>query len=139
MNRKETKKNYNVLEMAYKVIEEDENLKYVKKEEKKEIATRIAANIICYNDTLKINKKIIRNKKVKILKGYLEEGLKNIRLSIDMYKELYKKTEFWEEKSEFEFLKKEWDTIRKVNGKLTRYYNELEQIKTKIERRENEI
>lgn len=86
----------------------------------------------------KVNKKEFRNIKLKYLTNCLESILKEMSVAIDLYKELYNKTEYWENKYISDYMKKEWYTIRKVNGKLTRYYNEIKEIEERIKtEREN--
>lgn len=89
---------------------------------------------ITYKDLLKINKKKYRDLKIKILINHLEEAVKNTYYAIDLYKELKNKTEYWENESTIDFNFKDWNTIKKVNGKLTTYYKELLHIKQKLER-----
>lgn len=82
----------------------------------------------------KINKKEFREVKLKYLANCLESALVSMKIAIELYKELYQKTEYWEDKYISNYMKKEWYTIRKVNGKLTRYYNEIKEIIERIKR-----
>lgn len=91
-----------------------------------------------FDDLLKVNKKKYRNLKIINLKNMMENSLWALEKSIELYRELINKTEFWEEKSTYNFNFKDWNTLKKANGKLTRYYNDIKGIYTKIERRKDE-
>ncbi len=89
-----------------------------------------------FDDLINLNKKKYRNLKVKILKENLEESLRKLNKAIDGYRELINRTEFWERKSTYEFNFEDWNTLKKANGKLTRYFNEIKKIYGKIESEE---
>ena len=91
---------------------------------------------LTYEQILDLNKKKYRNLKIKTLKTYLEETLWNLEKAIDSYKELINRTEFWERKSTFDFNFKDWNKLKKVNGKITKYYNDVKEINIKIESEE---
>ncbi len=91
---------------------------------------------ISFKEIIKINKKKYRNLKIKILKENLEETIKCLKNSIEIYKELINRTEFWERKSTYDFNFKDWNTLKKTNGKITRYFNEIKNIYVKIETEE---
>lgn len=85
-----------------------------------------------YDQILNLNKKKYRNLKINLLKTYLEETTYNLMKAIELYKELYNRTEFWEGKSTYDFNFNDWNTIKKANGKLTRYYNDIKKIEWRI-------
>ena len=91
---------------------------------------------LTYEQILNLNKKKYRNLKIKTLKTYLKETLWNLEKAIDSYKELINRTEFWERKSTYEFNFEDWNTLKKVNGKITKYYNDIKKIDKKIESEE---
>ena len=76
---------------------------------------------------IEINKQKYKKLKLELLKYQLKETLKNLNEVNELYKELYNRTELWEKKETWNFCK-EWQTIRKTNGKITRYYNEILKI-----------
>lgn len=96
------------------------------------IDTEKMTNVIEYADVLKINKKKYRNLKINFLLEKLKTVLQDMELIIDEYKILKNRTEFWENKSTYDFNFEDWNKIRKVNGHLTRYYNDLKTIKNNI-------
>lgn len=117
-----------VLEMLNKEKEQEElNLKNVELYEP-----------IKYEDLLKINKKKYRDLKIENLVTMMKNSLWSLEKSIELYKELINKTEFWEKKSTYQYNFKDWNTLKKANGKLTRYYNDIKGIYQKIERSKNE-
>lgn len=85
-----------------------------------------------YEQILNLNKIKYRNLKIEILLNYLQQALTNLEECAERYKELINRTEFWERKSTFDFNFKDWNTIKKVNGKIIRYYNDLKKIEQKI-------
>lgn len=91
---------------------------------------KLNKDIVTYKDLLNLNKKKFKEIKLKKLKNYFKSALNDLEVVIDIYKELYCKTEYWENKSTLDFDFINWNRIRKVNGRLTRYYNELKQILT---------
>ena len=91
---------------------------------------------LSFEEICNLNKKKYRNLKIKILKENLKETLWNLEKAIDLYKELINRTEFWERKSTYEFNFKDWNKLKKVNGKITRYYNDVKEIDKKIESEE---
>lgn len=73
----------------------------------------------------KIIYKKYRDLKLEILKNELIKVLNEIDNIDKEYKELINRTEFWEKKTTLDFDFDNWNTIKKVNGKLIRYYNEI--------------
>ena len=123
------------------ILETAAIIKNVDKEKKSNTKELVLKNVelyepISFEEMLKINKKKYRNLKIKILKDYLKETLENLKYSIELYKELINRTEFWERKSTYEFNFKDWNTLKKTNGKITRYFNEIKNIYIKIEMEE---
>lgn len=90
-----------------------------------------------YEQILNLNKIKYRNLKIEILLSYLQQALTNLEECAERYKELINRTEFWERKSTFDFNFKDWNTIKKVNGKIIRYYNDLKKIEKKIKEVKN--
>lgn len=70
--------------------------------------------------------------KIRVLKETFKESLKNLEKVIEIYKELYHETQFYENKSTIDFRYDEWITIKKCSGWLTRKYNELLRIYKKM-------
>ena len=66
--------------------------------------------------------------KVRVLKEMFKECLINLKKAIEIYKELYHETQFYENKSTIDFNYDDWMTIKKCSGWLTRKYNELMRI-----------
>lgn len=66
-----------------------------------------------------------RDLKIEILKNELKEVIKKIDRIDKEYKELINRTEFWERKTTLEYDFDNWNIIKKVNGKLIRYYNQI--------------
>ena len=91
---------------------------------------------IPYGDLVNLNKKRYRNIKIQNLKNHMYSTLETLKWSIEAYKELINRTEFWEKKSTYDFNLKDWNTLKKANGKLTRYYNDIKSIYQKIESEE---
>lgn len=79
------------------------------------------------------NKKKVRDSKIEELITLMQCTIKNLWRANDIYKELYHKTEYWEKKSTYDFDFQNWNTIKKVNGRLTRYIKELINVKEKLE------
>lgn len=92
-----------------------------------------------YEDIQRANKKRILKTKIMKTIRYFDYVLGNLDCLNECYKDLYNKTEYWEEKSTLDFNKKDWDKIRKINGRLIRYYNELEDIKIRLVDKENKL
>lgn len=80
---------------------------------------------LTHQELNEINNKEIKAIKLRMLKNYFLLTLDNLEKTMDLYRELYNKTEYYEEKSIIDFNYKEWNTIRKAKNRLTRYYNEL--------------
>ena len=123
------------------ILEAATVIKNVDKEKKSNTKELVLKSVelyepISFEEMIKINKKNYRNLKIKMLKENLKETLKNLKYSIDLYKELINRTEFWERKSTYEFNFKDWNTLKKTNGKITRYFNEIKNIYIKIETEE---
>ena len=123
------------------ILETAAIIKNVDKEKKSNTKELVLKNVelyepISFEEMLKINKKKYRNLKIKILKDYLKETLENLKYSIELYKELINRTEFWERKSTYEFNFKDWNTLKKTNGKITKYFNDIKNIYIKIEMEE---
>lgn len=78
-----------------------------------------------------VNRKFYKIK-ISVLKETFEECLKELKKVIEIYKELYHETQFYENKSTIDFEYEEWITIKKCSGWLTRKYNELLKIYKKI-------
>lgn len=91
---------------------------------------------IRYEDIIKLNQKKYRNLKIIETKNKFKNCLLELKEIIENYKILINKTEFWERKSTYDFNFKDWNTLKKANGKLTRYYNEIAKIAQKIESEE---
>ena len=72
--------------------------------------------------------------KVNVLKNNFEECLNLLKKILEMYKELYHETQFYENKSTIDFDLRDWWTIKKCSGWLTRKYNELLEIYKKLKR-----
>lgn len=89
-----------------------------------------------YEDLVKLNKKKYRNIKIKVLKDMLKECTDALKYSIELYKELINRTELWERKSTYDYNFKDWNTLKKANGKLTKYYNDIKEIEQKIKMEE---
>lgn len=85
-----------------------------------------------YAEVIEIKKKDFKNKQIMELKNHMYDVLTNLEKAIDKYKKLYHMTECWEEKSTLDFNMEDWNTIRKTNGRLTRYYNDICRINNKI-------
>ena len=120
------------------ILEAATVIKNVDKEKKSNTKELVLKSVelyepISFEEMIKINKKNYRNLKIKMLKENLKETLRNLKYSIDLYKELINRTEFWERKSTYEFNFKDWNTLKKTNGKITRYFNEIKNIYIKIE------
>ena len=123
------------------ILEAATVIKNVDKEKKSNTKELVLKSVelykpISFEEMIKINKKKYRNLKIKMLKENLKETLRNLKYSIDLYKELINRTEFWERKSTYEFNFKDWNTLKKTNGKITRYFNDIKKIYIKIETEE---
>lgn len=92
---------------------------------------------ISYEQLCNLNKKKIRNIKIRTLSNWLKELIRCYGKVIELYKELTIKTEYWEEKSIVNFDFKSWNKIRKARQRLTIYFNEIAEIRKKIEREMN--
>lgn len=82
-----------------------------------------------------LNNKKIKNIKIKKIINEYEEILWCLEKLIEDYKEVYNKTELFENKTPLDYETKEWNTIRKAKNRLARYYNELKKI---YERKKND-
>lgn len=89
-----------------------------------------------YEQLLCLNKKKYRNLKIEQLKDKMFSSLWLLEECIELYKELINRTEFWEKRTTYEFNFNDWNTLKKANGKLTRYYNDIKKIYQKIEMEE---
>lgn len=85
-----------------------------------------------YNKYKNVNKKEYLKKDIENLKELLESILILLGEAIYIYKKLYHKTEYWEKKSTFDFNFEDWQKIKKVNGRITKYYNDIMSIRKKI-------
>ena len=70
--------------------------------------------------------------KIRVLKENFEICLDLLKKIIEMYKELYHETQFYEKKNTIDFDYDEWYTVKKCSGWLTRKYNELLKIYKKL-------
>lgn len=87
-----------------------------------------------YKQLCQLNKKKYMVHKVEKLKEHFDECLINLKEVIELYKECINRTEFWEEKSTYDFNFADWNTLKKANGKLTRYFNDILKIRQKVRR-----
>lgn len=87
---------------------------------------------LTHKELLEINNKEIKAIKLRQLKNYFLLTLDNLEKVIELYKELYNKTEYFEEKSIIDFNYKEWNCIRKAKNRLVRYYNEFINVFLKV-------
>ncbi len=92
------------------------------------LKNQIIDELFNYDDLLKINKKNYRDIKIKHLKNKFMNCLHYLKEIIDDYKQLINMTEYWENGECYKFDFDSWNTIKKANGKLTRYYNDLLKI-----------
>ena len=74
----------------------------------------------------------IKALKLEHLKSELETAVKCLGTAVKLYKDIADHTEYWERKYTYDFDFKGWNTIRKVNGHLTRYYNEILRLRNDI-------
>lgn len=81
-----------------------------------------------FEEMIKINKKTEYRIKVSLLESDFKTALKLLNKVIERYKELYNKTEYYEAESTYDYNFNDWNTIKKANGKLARYYNDLRKI-----------
>lgn len=91
-----------------------------------------------FDEAQRANKKKIRDIKLDKMINELREILWIMGGLIEEYKNMYHMTELWERKSTLNFDFYNWNKLKKVNGKLTRYYNDLITVKLDLEKRKNE-
>lgn len=133
--------------MAEKWITKNGKLWKKKKEEKSTNTDEVNKknNINCislfeikdYTETYQLNKKKFRDIKIQKLKNHIESCLWDLKIAIALYKELKDKTEYWERKSIIDFNFKDWNKLKKVNGKITKYYKELLEVQRSLENEKN--
>ena len=83
------------------------------------------------------NKKECRDKTIKEIEELLKNCIHDLWIINDKYKELYHKTEYWEKKSTYDFDHENWNKVKKVNGKLTRYIKELIEVERSLRNENN--
>ena len=83
------------------------------------------------------DKKKCRDRTIKDIQTLLKNCIHDLWIVNDKYKELYHKTEYWENKSTYDFDHANWNKVKKVNGKLTRYIKELIEVERSLRNENN--
>lgn len=117
---------------AYLINDDEEENKSNHKELKLKSVTLYEP--LTYAQIININKKKYKNLLINKLTVHLENTLNELDEAIEIYSQLRNRTEFWENKNTFEFDFKSWNTIKKVTGHITRYYNDILNLKQNIEK-----
>lgn len=94
-----------------------------------ELKNVMIENHISFKKRIELKQKEQRNFKLKEINRRFEIALENLKAVIDLQKELKNKTEYWENKQRYQYDFYNWNKIRKMTTFLTRYYNELKEIK----------
>lgn len=85
-----------------------------------------------YEEKIKLKKKILRDSKLDMIIYWLteiEEDMENIGI---LTKELVHKTEYWERGNPVDFLKIEWEELKKIRAWITKKLNIVIQINNNI-------
>lgn len=96
-----------------------------------------------FKENIAINKKKILLMKLKLLYENIRLTIKYLTQAIEQYRELINKTEYYENKTYFNFNFEVWNELKKTRGHITRYLNSIiligKVIKEEINDYENQI